>query len=342
MQATVSGPGTLKFYWKVSSESGYDYLEFYIDDVRQHRISGTVDWTQKTYSISSGSHTLKWRYMKDGSRSSGSDSGWVDKVEWDVTTPPSLSDFVVTSITLNPSSPTANGTFSVDVVVKNQGTAAGDGKTLSVWVNQGSNQNCGASGDKSTSVGTLQSGESKTFTFSSLSAGSSGSKTFRAYVDSGCGTSESDENNNQLTKSYTVSSPPTNCTLGEAVDNTSLTFTTGGGANWFCETTTTYNGGDAAQSGAITHNQESWMQTTVSGPGTLRFYWKVSSEGNYDFLEFYIDGVLQHQITGAVDWVQKSYTISSGSHTLKWRYMKDVSNSLGNDCGWVDKVEWIR
>ena len=30
----------------------------------------------------------------------------------------------------------------------------------------------------------------------------------------------------------------------------------------------------------------------------------------------------------------------SSSHTLKWRYVKDYSVSDGDDCGWVDKVQW--
>jgi YD repeat-containing protein len=34
MQTEVQGAGTITFWWKVSSESGGDYLEFYIDDIR--------------------------------------------------------------------------------------------------------------------------------------------------------------------------------------------------------------------------------------------------------------------------------------------------------------------
>jgi titin len=127
--------------------------------------------------------------------------------------------------------------------------------------------------------------------------------------------------------------------IGEAVDNTGLTWTTGGGANWFGQTGTYYYDGDAVQSGAITHSQSTWLRTTVTGPGTLAFYWKVSSESNFDFLKFYIDGVEQTQISGSVDWQQKNYTISSGTHNLEWRYAKDVSVNSGSDCGWVDKIE---
>jgi hypothetical protein len=83
------------------------------------------------------------------------------------------------------------------------------------------------------------------------------------------------------------------------------------------------------------------MQTTVTGPGTLRFYWRVSSEPNYDFLEFYIDDSRQNLIGGSAgsDWQQLSYAIPSGSHTLIWRYVKDSSINIGSDCGWVD---WVR
>ncbi len=129
--------------------------------------------------------------------------------------------------------------------------------------------------------------------------------------------------------------------LSEALD-TPLSFTTGGSADWFSQTTTSHYDGDAAQSGDISHDQESWMQTTVSGKGTVKFYWKVSSEDYYDFLEFYIDGSLQNHISGSVNWQQKTYTIgTSGSHMLEWRYVKDKGTGSGSDCGWVDKVEWI-
>ena len=123
------------------------------------------------------------------------------------------------------------------------------------------------------------------------------------------------------------------------MDKTDITITTGGNANWFGQNNTYYYGGDAAQSGVITHNQNTYMQTTVTGPGTLTFYWKVSSETNFDFMRFYIDGIEQAgRISGNVDWQQKTYTIRSGTHTLKWAYTKDGSVNRGSDTWWVDKV----
>ncbi len=133
---------------------------------------------------------------------------------------------------------------------------------------------------------------------------------------------------------------PTPLSLADAVDNAVLSWLTGETANWFGEASTYYYNGSAAQSGIISDNQNSWLQTTVSGPGTFSFVWNVSSEDNFDFLEFYIDGIGHDRISGSVDWQQKSYQISSGTHRLKWRYVKDGSNSLGSDCGWLDQIDF--
>jgi hypothetical protein len=129
--------------------------------------------------------------------------------------------------------------------------------------------------------------------------------------------------------------------LSSALDTT-LSFTTGGDEDWFSQTDTYYHDNDAAQSGSITHDQESWMRTSVNGAGTLRFYWKVSSEGSCDYLQFYIDGVRQEHISDSEDWHEMTYGITGLiKHTLEWRYFKDSSVDRGDDCGWVDKVVWI-
>jgi len=143
----------------------------------------------------------------------------------------------------------------------------------------------------------------------------------------------------------TVTSPPAPVpipfSLEDALDNAALSWITGGVANWLGDASTAYYNNSAAQSGVISHDQNSWLQTTVSGPCTVSFYWNTSSEEHFDFLEFYIDGIGQDRISGNMDWQQKSYQISSGSHRLKWRYVKDGSTSFGSDCGWLDKIEFL-
>ena len=88
-------------------------------------------------------------------------------------------------------------------------------------------------------------------------------------------------------------------------------------------------------------NQSAWLQTTVVGPGTLSFNWKVSSEADLDFLEVFVDDVLPSgSISGEVDWQQNNISLPAGSHTIKWIYSKDAFVGMGSDCGWVDKVSF--
>jgi RHS repeat-associated protein len=84
LQTIVDSPNseTLKFYWKVSCQADVDYLEFYIDGVRQSpRITGETDWALQSYTLTAGIHTLKWRFINGGG-SSGQECGWVDFVQW--------------------------------------------------------------------------------------------------------------------------------------------------------------------------------------------------------------------------------------------------------------------
>ncbi len=76
----VNTAANISFFYKVSSESGYDYLHFYIDGVQQNQWSGEVAWTQASFAVTAGQHTFKWSYSKDGSVSSGSDCAWVDYI----------------------------------------------------------------------------------------------------------------------------------------------------------------------------------------------------------------------------------------------------------------------
>ncbi len=74
------GPGQLSFWWKVSSELGYDRLFFSVDEATQTVISGERDWEHVTHTLAAGPHTVIWTYAKDNGVSAGSDCGWLDQV----------------------------------------------------------------------------------------------------------------------------------------------------------------------------------------------------------------------------------------------------------------------
>ena len=82
------------------------------------------------------------------------------------------------------------------------------------------------------------------------------------------------------------------------------------------------------------------METTVMGPGTLTFWWKVSSQSGSDRLRFQVNGIAQNNINGEIDWVQRTYSLAAGTNACRWRYIKDASGSAGQDRGWVDQVVW--
>ena len=147
--------------------------------------------------------------------------------------------------------------------------------------------------------------------------------------------------------SATVTTTTDTATLAEALDAPSLTWTTGGDANWAGQTSDFYptsDNDDAAQAGDITDDQSTYIETTVSGAGLISFYWKVSSEPNYDFLRFFVDGLEVADvegISGLVDWTQAIHEITGeGSHTLRWTFIKDSSVSSNADTAWVDLVSW--
>ncbi len=127
--------------------------------------------------------------------------------------------------------------------------------------------------------------------------------------------------------------------LGIALNATNLVWTSSGNASWFGETNITHDGVSAVQSGGIGALQETILQTTVGTnvAGTYTFWWKVSSEQDFDFLEFRLNGTVQTSISGEVDWQQVSIPVAAGTNTLMWRYSKDASFDGGQDAGWVDQ-----
>src|SRR5579863_9988571 len=81
------------------------------------------------------------------------------------------------------------------------------------------------------------------------------------------------------------------------------------------------------------------MNTTVTGPGTLVFWWKASSYSNLSFGTFLVDGVAQPgSISGEAAWQPQSYFLPAGTHTLRWSYTNNSAIvSLTNGI-WVDQV----
>jgi hypothetical protein len=114
----------------------------------------------------------------------------------------------------------------------------------------------------------------------------------------------------------------------------------GGDADWSLVTDNPHEGIYCARSGNIADSQVSDLEVTTSATsdGQITFFRKVSSEHNYDFLKFFIDGSQIDQWSGNVGWGQVSYPVTEGVHTYKWQYYKDYTMNSGEDCAWIDYI----
>ncbi|GAB4321095.1 MAG: hypothetical protein Kow00127_13480 [Bacteroidales bacterium] len=113
-----------------------------------------------------------------------------------------------------------------------------------------------------------------------------------------------------------------------------------GDAEWEITDQDPYEGVYSAKSGDINDNQVTSIQLTadVSTDDVISFWYKVSSESNYDYLKFFIDDNMMDEWSGEVSWTQASYDVSAGTHTFRWEYVKDYSVSSGGDCAWIDYI----
>ncbi len=93
-----------------------------------------------------------------------------------------------------------------------------------------------------------------------------------------------------------------------------------GSPAWTWQSAITRDGTDAAQAGAVSLAEPaSYMETVVTGPVQVAFWWKHGGEAT-ETLSFLIDGVRQAE-TGATDWTRQSHSAGAGAHTLRWQWV---------------------
>ncbi len=134
-------------------------------------------------------------------------------------------------------------------------------------------------------------------------------------------------------------------TLAEAVDAAALSFTTGGYADWSVDAANGYTNGVSAKSGAIGDGQESWVEATVSGAGTLVFRWNVMGgvhrNNPFAYAKVEVDGVQQAQEHMTEGWKELMVVLEgAGSHLIRWTYLRTSDRAAEGDCAWIDAVTW--
>lgn len=124
--------------------------------------------------------------------------------------------------------------------------------------------------------------------------------------------------------------------LGDAL-NPALPWSTTPERPWVEVFDITHDDESAARSPFLSAGQSAWLRTTVTGPGRLEFWWKVSTDFDFGYLRFNVLGQTL-EISGEYEWELVSIPLPAGQHTLEWVYGKLPGFFMFGDAGWVDEV----
>ncbi|MEI7491536.1 MAG: T9SS type A sorting domain-containing protein [Bacteroidota bacterium] len=113
-----------------------------------------------------------------------------------------------------------------------------------------------------------------------------------------------------------------------------------GNSSWGITNIKPYEGLYTAVSKPIGDEQSCQMLVTYTSfaDDSISFWYKTSTEQDYDFLMFFIDNTLQSQWSGETPWTRAAFPVTAGTHSYKWIYQKDLAESGGTDQVWVDYI----
>ena len=293
--------GNVSFAYRVSSEACCDSLKFYIDDALRFSAAGEVPWTGPLFfPVPAGVHVFKWVYVKDDSVAAGTDAAWIDTV-------------------VLPSGPVYNPL--------NVTRAGGGGGTVT---SNPAGVNCGV---------TCEAYFAPASTVTLTAAPVAGS-IFTGWSGACTGTTPSCGVAMSAAKSVTASFalPDDDFPPGGKMP-VGWTTSPGADAGWVVTNDSAYHGVYNLKSATILDSQSAAIQVAGTyAAGNVSFAYHVSSEFEFDWFEFYIDGALRLSASDEIPWTPVSFPVTAGAHTFKWVYVKDVSESFGADAAQIDSV----
>lgn len=307
LQMSITGPGILHYWRKVSTEPDFDYLRVYLNgqELTSHAASGTSDWLQQSVFLVAGTNLVRWEFSKDeADDEAGANTVWLDQ------------------ITLVPAN---EGRPSIALAPPaRKGGEAGWPFTLLV----------GALGEAPLAYQWRRGGQSLSLqTEPQLSIPLFGAGHTGSYD---CVISNSQDS---------VTTAPTVVSLishGPALDHVQRGWCAQGDAFWTSQNMHFLAGESALRSGLIADKQRSEFSATFTGPGTIRYWRKLSTEEGFDFLSVRVNGQLVHHESGLRDWEQASLTLPVGTAEVSWSYEKNERFTFGEDAVWIDSVIFLQ
>jgi hypothetical protein len=130
--------------------------------------------------------------------------------------------------------------------------------------------------------------------------------------------------------------------LGEALNATNLIWETSGDFPWTVDPVNWAVDGTAAAVGTVQlPGQQSILQTTVNGPGTLTFWWQVvqPSVGFAYYLK--VNGIIQPLASPGLNWDHQTCYLASGTNLLQWVYTNSGPYTDFDLSSWLDEVSYV-
>jgi len=125
----------------------------------------------------------------------------------------------------------------------------------------------------------------------------------------------------------------------EQGDFSNFNWVSFGDSDWTVTSDEHNSGTYSAKADEIDARESTSLEVTLNCiSGEINFYYKVSSEQNYDYLTFYIDGTQQDRWSGVQGWTKAVFPVATGTRTFRWTYSKDDSMSTGSDTAWIDDI----
>jgi hypothetical protein len=141
-----------------------------------------------------------------------------------------------------------------------------------------------------------------------------------------------------------------NDTIATAIDAPAIEFKTGGDAEWKpVIDATAQTGYTSVRSGEIGTESETWLETILTGTGTLSFRWKVDCEEDdvgsvtWDRLSVFTNNVEVARIDGKSGWRGMSMPVSGEKTLVRWSFYRDDYDDPGQkpeNAAWVDGIKF--
>lgn len=333
--------GALDFDIGVDSESNYDFLDVYIDNILVQSISGNQRQHVHTPLIV-GKHTIVLNYHKDSSVSIGADAGWIDNVTFisdQDSDGDGMPDYWETAHGLDPSNASDANLDSDSDGLSNlneflNGTrpedadSDHDGATDGVEIQMGSNPLL-----TDTDSDGMPDGWEIEFGLAVLTQDDFDDQDndgFTNLIEFLCHSTPNDRNSVPADISHFEQSFENNSLEGWSANRNDVP--------WFVSTDFASDGSHSLRSGVINAGQVSTMQFyAFTTDGKLSFDAGIESDSCCNQLNVLVDSAVVTTMSG-INQQHVMLEVDAGLHSIAVYYYKNSSIVYGRDAAWIDNI----